>query len=133
MAAMPGTLPDLLDQLAATLERDAAQSADQGRIKRSRLYAGGCCRQSGTCTSVRILPSAGCSVGTDLAATLLLGEETEPTEGLVLFQEGERLVLQVFDAIGEVVPRHAGAGLQRIGSDDQPSVGGNEQGRCRIR
>ena len=52
MAAMPGTLPDLLDQLAATLERDAAQSAEQGRIKRSRLYAGGCCRQSGTCTSM---------------------------------------------------------------------------------
>ena len=40
----------------------------------------------------------------DLSATLLLGEETEPTEGIVLFQEGERLVLQVFDAIGEVVP-----------------------------
>ena len=43
-------------------------------------------------------------VAADLSATLLLGEETEPTEGIVLFQEGERLVLQVFDAIGEVVP-----------------------------
>ena len=43
-------------------------------------------------------------VGADLSATLLLGEEAEPTEGIVLFQDGERLVLQLFDAIGDVVP-----------------------------
>ena len=33
-------------------------------------------------------------LGADLSVTLLLGEETEPTEGIVLFQDGERLILQ---------------------------------------
>ena len=36
--------------------------------------------------------------------TVLLSEEAEPTEGIVLCQDGVRLILQTFDAIGDVVP-----------------------------
>ena len=104
MAAIPGTLPDLLDQLAATLERDAAQSAEQGQDQAVALVRGRLLQTIGNLHLYEFFLPPDVRVGTDLAATLLLGEETEPTEGLVLFQEGERLVLQVFDAIGEVVP-----------------------------
>ena len=104
MAAIPGTLPDLLDQLAATLERDATQSAAQGQDQAVALVRGRLLQTIGNLHLYEFFLPPDVRVGTDLAATLLLGEETEPTEGLVLFQEGERLVLQVFDAIGEVVP-----------------------------
>ncbi|MBS0172836.1 MAG: hypothetical protein JSR64_02230, partial [Nitrospira sp.] len=104
MAAIPGTLPDLLDQLAATLERDAAQSAAQGQDQAVALVRGRLLQTIGNLHLYEFFLPPDVRVGTDLAATLLLGEETEPTEGLVLFQEGERLVLQVCDAIGEVVP-----------------------------
>ncbi len=104
MAAIPGTLPDLLDQLAATLERDAAQSAEQGQDQAVALVRGRLLQTIGNLHLYEFFLPPDVRVGTDLAATLLLGEETEPTEGLVLFQEGERLVLQVCDAIGEVVP-----------------------------
>ncbi|MDR4473347.1 MAG: hypothetical protein MRJ92_12130 [Nitrospira sp.] len=43
------------------------------------------------------------AIGADLSVTLLLGEESEPTEGIILCQDGPRLVLQVFDAI-DMVP-----------------------------
>ncbi|MBA5861845.1 MAG: hypothetical protein GDA65_03915 [Nitrospira sp. CR1.1] len=104
MTAIPGTLPDLLDQLAATLERDAAQSADQGRDQAIALVRGRLLQTIGNLHLYEFFLPPDVRMGADLAATLLLGEEAEPTEGLVLFQEGERLVLQLFDAIGEVVP-----------------------------
>ncbi len=104
MTAMPGTLPDLLDQLAATLEHDAAQSADQGRDQAVALVRGRLLQTIGNLHLYEFFLPPEVRIGADLAASLLLGEEAEPTEGIVLFQEGERLVLQVFDAIGEVVP-----------------------------
>ncbi|GAB1724441.1 MAG: hypothetical protein NTNFB01_33370 [Nitrospira sp.] len=104
MTAIPGTLPDLLDQLAATIERDAAQSADQGRDQAIALVRGRLLQTIGNLHLYEFFLPPDVRMGADLAATLLLGEEAEPTEGLVLFQEGERLVLQLFDAIGEVVP-----------------------------
>ncbi|HMU31287.1 MAG TPA: hypothetical protein PKI24_10570 [Nitrospira sp.] len=104
MTAMPGTLPDLLDQLAAALERNAAQSVDQGRDQAVALVRGRLLQTIGTLHLYEFFLPPEVRISADLAASLLLGEETEPTEGLVLFQEGERLVLQVFDAIGEVVP-----------------------------
>lgn len=104
MTAMPGTLPDLLDQLAATLERDAAHSADQGRDQAVALVRGRLLQTIGNLHLYEFFLPSEVRIGADLAASLLLGEEMEPTEGIVLFQEGERLVLQVFDAIGEVVP-----------------------------
>lgn len=104
MTAMPGTLPDLLDHLAGRLERDAAQSADQGRDQTFELVRGRLLQTIGNLHLYEFFLPPEVRVAADLSATLLLGEETEPTEGIVLFQEGERLVLQVFDAIGEVVP-----------------------------
>ncbi len=105
MTAMPGTLTDLLDHLAVTLERDAAQAGRQGSDQAVALVRGRLLQTIGTLHLYEFFLPPDVRVGADLAATLLLGEETEPTEGLVLFQEGERLVLQLFDAIGEAVPQ----------------------------
>lgn len=105
MTAMPGTLPDLLDHLAAALERDSAQTGPQGGDQTVALVGGRLLQTIGTLHLYEFFLPPDVRVGADLAATLLLGEETEPTEGLVLFQEGERLVLQLFDAIGEAVPQ----------------------------
>ena len=104
MTAMPGTLPDLLDHLAATLERDAAHITEQGRDQEIALVRGRLLQTVGNLHLYEFFLPPDVIVGADLAATLLLGEEAEPTEGIVLFQEEERLVLQLFDAIGDVVP-----------------------------
>lgn len=104
MTAMPGTLPDLLDHLAATLEREAAHSTEQGRDQEIALVRGRLLQTVGNLHLYEFFLPPDVLVGADLAATLLLGEEAEPTEGIVLFQEEERLVLQLFDAIGDVVP-----------------------------
>lgn len=104
MTAMPGTLPDLLDHLAATLEREAAHSTEQGRDQEIALVRGRLLQTVGNLHLYEFFLPPDVIVGADLAATLLLGEEAEPTEGIVLFQEEARLVLQLFDAIGDVVP-----------------------------
>jgi len=104
MTAMPGALPDLLDHLAATLEREAAHSTEQGRDQEIALVRGRLLQTVGNLHLYEFFLPPDVLVGADLAATLLLGEEAEPTEGIVLFQEEERLVLQLFDAIGDVVP-----------------------------
>ena len=104
MTALPGTLPDLLDQLAAMLDGEAARSTEQGLDQSIPLTRGRLLQTVGNLHLYEFFLPADVLVGADLSATLLLGEEVEPTEGIVLFQDGERLVLQLFDAIGEVVP-----------------------------
>ena len=104
MTAMPGTLPDLLDQLAAKLASDAARSSEQGLDPPVSLTRGRLLQTVGNLHLYEFFLSPDVEIGVDLSVTLLLGEEAEPTEGIVLSQEGERLILQTFDAIGEVVP-----------------------------
>ncbi len=104
MTAMPGTLQDLLDQLAAKLEREATQSSEQRLDQPISLMRGRLLQTVGNLHLYEFFLSSDVMIGADLSVTLLLGEEAEPTEGIVLFQDGERLILQTFDAIGEVVP-----------------------------
>ena len=104
MAAMPGTLPDLLDQLTATLEREAARATETGRDQPVTVERGRLLQTVGNLHLYEFYLPPDVAIGADLSVTLLLGEESEPTEGIVLCQEGGRLVLQVFDAIGDVVP-----------------------------
>lgn len=104
MTAMPGTLQDLLDQLAARLEREAARSKEQGLDQPIPLVRGRLLQTVGTLHLYEFFLAPDVRIGTDLPVTLLLGEEAEPTEGLVLFRDGERLIIQTFDAIGEIVP-----------------------------
>ena len=107
MTAMPGTLPDLLDQLAATLERSAVRSTEQSLDPSIPLLRGRLLQTIGNLHLYEFFLPPDVVVGADLSVTLLLGEEAEPTEGIVLFQEGDRLILQLFDAVGEVVPNAA--------------------------
>ena len=107
MTTMPDTLPELLDQLARTLEREAARRLEDGLDQPVALVRG---RRLQTIGNLHLyeffLPpdAAEIVIDGDLPVTLLLGEETEPTEGIVLIQEGTRLILQFFDAVGEEVP-----------------------------
>ena len=104
---MPSTLPELLDQLARTLEREAARRLEEGLEESVGIVRG---RRLQTIGNLHLyeffLPSDAVDIVVhgDLPVTLLLGEETEPAEGIALVQEGARLILQMFDAIGEVVP-----------------------------
>ena len=104
MTAMPSTLPDLLDQLAINQEREAAQNLEKGLDQPISLTRGRRLQMVGNLHLYEFFLPSGVVIGVDLPVTLLLGEEAEPTEGIVLLQEGERLMLQTFDAIGDVVP-----------------------------
>lgn len=103
MTAVPGTLPDLLDQLAMTLERDAVRLTQTGRDQPVTVERGRLLQTVGNLHLYEFYVPPDVAIGADLSVTLLLGEESEPTEGIVLVQDGPRLVLQVFDGIGEVV------------------------------
>lgn len=104
MTAMPGTLPDLLEQLATKLEGDAVRSSELGLDQPVPLVRGRRLQTVGNLHLYEFFLSPDVEIGADLSVTLLLGEEAESTEGIVLFQEGARLILQTFDAIGDVVP-----------------------------
>ncbi len=104
MVAMPGTLPDLLEQLAVTLERDAARLTETGRDQPVTVERGRLLQTVGNLHLYEFYVPQDVAIGADLSVTLLLGEESEPTEGIILCQDGPRLVLQVFDAIGDMVP-----------------------------
>lgn len=107
MTAIPGTLPELLDQMARTLEREAARRLEEGLDQPVALVRGRRIQTAGNLHLYEFfLPSdaAETVIDSDISVTLLLGDETEPTEGIALYQEGPRLILQIFDAIGEVVP-----------------------------
>jgi hypothetical protein len=103
MKAMPGTLPELLDQLALKLEREAARHLEAGLDQPVSLSRGRRLQTVGNLHLYEFFLPVDVVIGGDLSVTLLLGDEAEPTEGIVLVQEGQRLVLQTFDAIGEVV------------------------------
>jgi hypothetical protein len=104
MTSLPCTLQDLLDQLAAKLERDAARSLEQRLDQPVSLTRGRLLQTVGNLHLYEFFLSSDAILGADLSATLLLSEEAEPTEGIVLCQNGVRLILQTFDAIGNVVP-----------------------------
>ena len=88
MTAMPGTLQDLLDQLAAKLERDAARSAEQRLDQPVSLTRGRLLQTVGNLHLYEFFLSSDAILGADLSVTLLLSEEAEPTEGIVLCQDG---------------------------------------------
>ena len=111
MTAIPGTLPELLDQLARALERKAARRLEGQLDQPVALVRGRRLQTIGNLHLYEFFLSSDAAeavIDSDLPVTLLLGDETEPTEGIVLAQEGPRLILQIFDALGEVV---AGATL----------------------
>ncbi|MCE3223764.1 MAG: hypothetical protein K0S58_1944 [Nitrospira sp.] len=103
MTAMPDTLLDLLDRLAHKLEQDASRCSELGLNQPVPLVRGRLLQTVGSLHLYEFFLPSDVVLGVDLSATLLLGEEAEPTEGIVLLQEGQRLILQTFDAIGEVV------------------------------
>ncbi|GMV51849.1 MAG: hypothetical protein UZ03_NOB001001014 [Nitrospira sp. OLB3] len=105
MTTIPETLPDLLEQLALQLEREAAASATSEPDQTVVVTGGRRIQTVGTLHLYEFVLPPNLSVGLDVPVTVLLGEEDEPTEGLILAQEGERLVVQTFDAVGDVVPR----------------------------
>lgn len=104
MTAMPGTLPDLLDQLALKLECEAKRNLEAGLDQPISVSRGRRLQTVGNLHLYEFFLSSDVVIGVDLSVTLLLDEAEEPTEGIVLAQEGERLILQAFDAIGDVVP-----------------------------
>ncbi|MCC2644095.1 MAG: hypothetical protein K0S45_4508 [Nitrospira sp.] len=104
MATMPSTVPDLLDQLARKLEDEAERHREQGLDQPVPLAGGRRLQTVGTLHLYEFALPSDVMIAADLSITLLLGEEAEPTEGIVLVQEGERIVVQTFDAIGDSVP-----------------------------
>ena len=72
---------------------EAARSTEQGLDQSIPLTRGRLLQTVGNLHLYEFFLPADVLVGADLSATLLLGEEVEPTEGIVLFQDGERLVL----------------------------------------
>ena len=104
MTTIPSTLPELLDSVASQLEEDAARSSQPGIDQAVPVVRGRLLQTVGNLHLYEFFLATSQVIGIDLAVTVVLGEDDEPTEGIILLQEGERLIVQAFDLIGDSVP-----------------------------
>ncbi len=104
MTPVPATLEQWLDQLATRLEGEAARCAERGLDQPVLVSHGRLLQTVGTLSLYEFILPSGVTMGVDLPVTVLLPDEAEPTEGFVLLQEGERVVVQLFDLIGDSLP-----------------------------
>lgn len=98
------TLRELIDIFTTSLESGRDQVSTDGPDAPIALSKGRLLATVGTLHLYEFeLPPASV-VGLDVPVTILLPDDMEPTEGIVLGQNGQSLTIQTFDAFGSVVP-----------------------------
>lgn len=98
------TLRELIEIFTTSLESGRDQVSTDGPDAPIALSKGRLLATVGTLHLYEFeLPPASV-VGLDVPVTILLPDDMEPTEGIVLGQNGQSLTIQTFDAFGSVVP-----------------------------
>jgi hypothetical protein len=101
---MPATIEQWLEQSASHLESEAGRCASLGLDQPVMVSQGRLLQRIGTLQLYEFTLPSDVRLDVDWPVTLLLPDEGEPTEGFVLLQENDRVVLQLFDPIGVTVP-----------------------------
>jgi hypothetical protein len=101
---VPATVEQWLEQSASQLQAEAGHCAARGLDQPVSASQGRLLQTVGTLHLYEFFLPPDTEWGVDWPVTVLLPDGEEPTEGFVLLQEGNRVVLQLFDAVGETVP-----------------------------
>jgi hypothetical protein len=100
----PETVRDFSEQMASQLERDAQRHAGRDADRPIPVSAGRLIEQIGTLQVYECIVPAGTVLGSDIPVTIMLPDDGEPTEGFVLEQHGQQVLVQTFDHLGETLP-----------------------------
>jgi hypothetical protein len=95
---------ELLDDFAAKLEAERARAATKGWDAPVSLANGRLCATAGNLSLYEFESAQAPTLAEDWPVTIVPPDEEEPTEGIVLEYRGSRLLVQTFDALGQVVP-----------------------------
>jgi hypothetical protein len=90
--------------MAARLEREAQRHAGHDVDRPITVSGARLVQQVGTLQVYDCAVPAGTALGPDIPVTMIPPDESEPTEGFVLAQDGERVLVQTFDNLGEALP-----------------------------
>lgn len=99
----PETVRDFSEQMASRLEREAQRHAGQNVDRPITVSPARLVEQAGTLMVYECTVPVGTALGPDIPVTVMPPDEGEPTEGFVLAQEGERVLVQTFDSLGDVL------------------------------
>ena len=108
------TARDLIEQWADRLLADQNRALDDGHDQPISPVTGRLIQTIGTLHLYEFTLPPGRSLEVDIPLSIVLPEETEPTEGMVLSARGEIAIVQTFEAIGRsvdgatIVPDRAG-------------------------
>ncbi len=95
---------ELLDDFAAKLETERARAATKGWDSPVSITNGRLCATVGNLSLYEFESAQASTLAEDWPVTIVPPDEEEPTEGIVLGYRGNRLLVQTFDALGQVVP-----------------------------
>jgi len=98
------TAKDLIESWIARLEAERLRISDAGRDIPIVASQGRLVQTIGGLHLYEFILPPGISLSVDLPLSLVPSDETEPTEGFVLRQAGETVLVQVIDSLGSAVP-----------------------------
>ncbi|HET6674716.1 MAG TPA: hypothetical protein VFG71_05220 [Nitrospiraceae bacterium] len=99
----PETVRDFSEQAASRLEREATRHTGQSLDRPIVASAGRLAQQVGTLQIYVWSVPPGTVLAPDIPVTVLPPDDGEPTEGLVLAQDGEQVLVQTFDPLGDAL------------------------------
>lgn len=100
----PETVRDFSEQMASRLERESQRHAGQNVDRPITVAGARLVDQVGTLQVYDCTVPAGTVLGPDIPVTVIPPDDGEPTEGFVLAQDGDRVLVQTFDNLGEALP-----------------------------
>ncbi len=98
------TAIDLIESWIARLEAERQRVGEAGYDVPIAAVEGRLVRTSGALHLYEFTVPPGVSLAVDVPVSIVPSDEMDATEGVVLRQAGNSLLVQVIDALGEVVP-----------------------------
>lgn len=100
----PETIRELSERVAAALAEEARRYSAQEADRPIPVTGGRLAQQVGTLQVYEFAVDPGTTLTPEVPLTVVPADDSEPTEGWVLVQDGERVLVQTYDPLGEEVP-----------------------------
>ncbi|MBL8073096.1 MAG: hypothetical protein JNL29_01920 [Nitrospira sp.] len=98
------TAVELIESWIANLEAEQARLAEVGQDPPAMAPEGRFVRTTGGLHLYEFVVSGGVKLSIDLPVSIVPGDDTETTEGIVLAQTGQSILVQLIDHLGREVP-----------------------------
>lgn len=98
------TARDLIERWITRLDAERLRVSDEGRDAPIQASHGRLIQTVGGLHLYEFVLSRGIMLGADVPLSIVPSDDMEPTEGVVLSQTGDRVLIQVVDALGASIP-----------------------------